>query len=546
MSMVAPPRAPRKRALGLIAGARAVQKKSWNSSSSPEVVKSEDKDGVAASASQKAARPSAKQASSTGRISRTAPAGAASKRSTRVERQRPPSGKRVGPPTTASSRRHQQQQQQQRRAQKRNTSEDDEEETAVEPPPPPSETPAADMATDEEDSSSSSDLGVQTRRRKLKTSPSVGSQNDPTHDDDDDVPPPKKRRLAPTKRELPLNGRSSPVHSDAAAKSDGGSSSISNNHVDTKRRRTRPRRDDDSAEWSSGSMSSPSTSPSRSPAPPPPPPPPAPPETEQPQPPSPTPVPVLKEEAANTDEEEEQPSAPPAETVKPTATLFDHMPPGLPRTPPVVVLDGWHHGQLVWWNRFLANRKRTQGTGVGNYVGRVVDLDSEWFPSVPDLPQTKARLRSFAAAMGRRSIFVQSLDEMKYLTLPPRAVSLYPDADPTRQQELLAGLRRAGGLSARKGLALVQMIEALRHDLGGEMNGLLEIEFLDICMRAQARQQGPLSQADVERLEQLSVWDVLQRRSLEPEPREMEGIAAAPSPEGMFFPVKRRCRPVIM
>ena len=36
---------------------------------------------------------------------------------------------------------------------------------------------------------------------------------------------------------------------------------------------------------------------------------------------------------------------------------------------PPIVMDNKTHGQLVWWNRFLANRKRSQGTLIGNYLG---------------------------------------------------------------------------------------------------------------------------------------------------------------------------------
>lgn len=54
---------------------------------------------------------------------------------------------------------------------------------------------------------------------------------------------------------------------------------------------------------------------------------------------------------------------------KPSEALFRNRPSWIPRRPPVNVLDDWFHGQLVWWNRFLANRKKTRGYSTGYHVG---------------------------------------------------------------------------------------------------------------------------------------------------------------------------------
>lgn len=51
--------------------------------------------------------------------------------------------------------------------------------------------------------------------------------------------------------------------------------------------------------------------------------------------------------------------------------LFINQPSWLPKSHPIVVLDHWEHGQLIWWNRFLANRKKTRGLSVGYHVGKV-------------------------------------------------------------------------------------------------------------------------------------------------------------------------------
>lgn len=55
-----------------------------------------------------------------------------------------------------------------------------------------------------------------------------------------------------------------------------------------------------------------------------------------------------------------------------SASALYRIPEGFPKDPPAIVMGEWTHGQLVWWNRFLANRKRSQGTSVGNYIGSCV------------------------------------------------------------------------------------------------------------------------------------------------------------------------------
>lgn len=56
-------------------------------------------------------------------------------------------------------------------------------------------------------------------------------------------------------------------------------------------------------------------------------------------------------------------------------------------------------------------------------AGRIVDLDSEWFPSV-ELSEMKKRLRLQASQLGRRSVFVQSMDDLRYIAIPPRAITV--------------------------------------------------------------------------------------------------------------------------
>lgn len=62
---------------------------------------------------------------------------------------------------------------------------------------------------------------------------------------------------------------------------------------------------------------------------------------------------------------------------RPTESLFADKPSWFPRSNPHIVLDHWHHGQLVWWNRFLANRKKTKGLSTGYHVGtfRIVVIE---------------------------------------------------------------------------------------------------------------------------------------------------------------------------
>lgn len=57
-------------------------------------------------------------------------------------------------------------------------------------------------------------------------------------------------------------------------------------------------------------------------------------------------------------------------------------------------------------------------------VGRIVDLESEWFPTV-ELTDAKRRLRLQASQLGRRSVFVQSMDDLRYMAVPPRAVGVW-------------------------------------------------------------------------------------------------------------------------